>query len=66
MSWFHGVDQTEIAGNLSKREASKQPAATAGQPVAVAPQIPTGNDSMAEQYVGVAQALQDKEAPDLA
>ncbi|MGO7672104.1 von Willebrand factor type A domain-containing protein [Rhizobium ruizarguesonis] len=60
------VDQTEIAGNLSKREASKQPAATAGQPVAVAPQIPTGNDSMAEQSVGVAQALQDKEAPDLA
>nr|WP_064246152.1 VWA domain-containing protein [Rhizobium leguminosarum]OAP96038.1 hypothetical protein A4U53_15680 [Rhizobium leguminosarum] len=60
------VDQTEIAGNLSKSEASKQPAATAGQPVAVAPQIPTGNDSLAEQSVGVAQALQDKEAPDLA
>ncbi|CAN7743967.1 vWA domain-containing protein [Rhizobium leguminosarum] len=60
------VDQTEIAGNLSKSDASKQPAATAGQPVAVAPQIPTGNDSLAEQSVGVAQALQDKEAPDLA
>ncbi|MDV4180707.1 von Willebrand factor type A domain-containing protein [Rhizobium brockwellii] len=60
------VDQTEIAGNLSKSEASKQPAATAGQPVAVAPQIPAGNDSPAEQSVAVAQALQDKEAPALA
>ncbi|MGO6687593.1 vWA domain-containing protein [Rhizobium leguminosarum] len=60
------VDQTEIAGNLSKSEASKQPAATAGQPVAVAPQIPAGNDSLAEQSVAVAQALQDKEAPALA
>ncbi|TAV85107.1 VWA domain-containing protein [Rhizobium ruizarguesonis] len=60
------VDQTEIAGNLTKSEASKQPAATAGQPVTVAPQIPTGNDSLAEQSVAVAQALQDKEAPDLA
>ncbi|AUW48193.1 vWA domain-containing protein [Rhizobium leguminosarum] len=60
------VDQTEIAGNLSKSEASKQPAATAGQPVAVSPQIPAGNDSLAEQSVAVAQALQDKEAPALA
>ncbi|OAV49764.1 hypothetical protein A6U98_20565 [Rhizobium sp. WYCCWR10014] len=60
------ADQTEIAGNLSKSEASKQPAATAGQPVAVAPQIPAGNDSPAEQSVAVAQAPQDKEAPALA
>ncbi|MGR9228952.1 vWA domain-containing protein [Rhizobium leguminosarum] len=60
------VDQTEIAGNLSKNEASKQPAATAGQSVAVAPQIPAGNDSLAEQSVAVAQAPQDKEAPALA
>ncbi|MBY3030727.1 DUF3520 domain-containing protein [Rhizobium leguminosarum] len=60
------VDQTEIAGNLSKSEASKQPAATTGQPVAVAPQIPAGNVSLAEQSVAVAQALQDKEAPALA
>ena len=60
------IDQTEIAGNLSKSEASKQPAATAGQPVAVAPQIPAGNVSLAEQSVAVAQAPQDKEAPALA
>ncbi|MBY2964818.1 DUF3520 domain-containing protein [Rhizobium leguminosarum] len=60
------IDQTEIAGNLSKSEASKQPAATTGQPVAVAPQIPAGNVSLAEQSVAVAQALQDKEAPPLA
>ncbi|MGR9250593.1 vWA domain-containing protein [Rhizobium leguminosarum] len=60
------ADQTEIAGSLSKSEASKQPAATAGQPVAVAPQIPAGNDSLAEQSVAVAQAPQDKEAPALA
>lgn len=60
------IDQTEIAGNLSKSEASKQPAATTGQPVAVAPQIPAGNVSLAEQSVAVAQALQDKEAPALA
>ncbi|MGR9278729.1 vWA domain-containing protein (plasmid) [Rhizobium leguminosarum] len=60
------ADQTEIAGNLSKSEASKQPAATAGQPVAVAPQTPAGNDSLAEQSVAVAQAPQDKEAPALA
>ncbi|MBY5623896.1 von Willebrand factor type A domain-containing protein [Rhizobium leguminosarum] len=60
------VDQTEIAGNLSKSEASKQPAATAGQPVAVAPQAPAGNGSLAEQSVADAQAPQDKEAPALA
>ncbi|NKK79132.1 VWA domain-containing protein [Rhizobium leguminosarum] len=60
------VDQTEIAGNLSKSEASKQPAATAGQPVTVAPQAPAGNNSLAEQSVAVAQAPQDKEAPALA
>ncbi|MBY2935787.1 VWA domain-containing protein [Rhizobium leguminosarum] len=60
------IDQTEIAGNLPKSEASKQPAATTGQPVAVAPQIPAGNVSLAEQSVAVAQALQDKEAPALA
>ncbi|MGO8103037.1 von Willebrand factor type A domain-containing protein [Rhizobium leguminosarum] len=60
------VDQTEIAGNLSKSEASKQPAATAGQPVAVAPQAPAGNGSLAEQSVADAQAPQDKESPALA
>ncbi|RXT19800.1 hypothetical protein B5P46_26285 [Rhizobium leguminosarum] len=60
------VDQTEIAGNLSKSEASKQPAATAGQPVTVAPQAPGGNNSLAEHSVAVAQAPQDKEAPALA
>lgn len=60
------VDQTEIAGNLSKNEASKQPAATAGHPVTVAPQAPAGNNSLAEQSVAVAQAPQDKEAPALA
>lgn len=60
------VDQTEIAGNLSKSEASKQPAATAGQPVTVAPQTPAGNNSLDEQSVAVAQAPQDKEAPALA
>ncbi|MBY5697501.1 vWA domain-containing protein [Rhizobium leguminosarum] len=60
------ADQTEIAGNLSKSEASKQPAATAGQPVAVAPQAPAENGSLAEQSVADAQALQDKEAPALA
>ncbi len=60
------TDQTEIAGNLSKTEASKQPAATAGQPVAVAPQIPAGNNNLAEQSVAVARAPQDKEAPALA
>ncbi|MBY5773783.1 DUF3520 domain-containing protein [Rhizobium leguminosarum] len=60
------VDQTEIAGNLSKSEASKQPAAAAGQPVTVAPQAPDGNDSLAEQSVADAQAPQDKEAPALA
>ncbi|MBY5813273.1 vWA domain-containing protein [Rhizobium leguminosarum] len=60
------VDQTEIAGNLSKSEASKQSAATAGQPVTVAPQAPAENSSLAEQSVADAQALQDKEAPALA
>ncbi|MBY3121321.1 VWA domain-containing protein [Rhizobium leguminosarum] len=60
------VDQTEIAGNLSKSEASKQPAATAGQPVTVAPQASAGNNSLAEQSVADAQAPQDKEAPALA
>ncbi|MGO8084001.1 YfbK domain-containing protein [Rhizobium leguminosarum] len=60
------VDQTEIAGDLSKSEASKQPAATAGQPVAVAPQAPAGNGSLGEQSVADAQAPQDKEAPALA
>ncbi|MGO8096873.1 vWA domain-containing protein [Rhizobium leguminosarum] len=60
------VDQTEIAGNLSKSEASKQPAATAGQPVTVAPQAPAGNGSLAEQSVADAQAPQDKESPALA
>ncbi|MGO7168276.1 von Willebrand factor type A domain-containing protein [Rhizobium leguminosarum] len=60
------VDQTEIAGNLSKSEASKQPAATAGQPVTVAPQAPAGNGSLAEQSVADAQAPRDKEAPALA
>ncbi|MFF0924686.1 von Willebrand factor type A domain-containing protein [Rhizobium leguminosarum] len=60
------VDQTEIAGNLSKSEALKQPAATAGQPVTVVPQAPAGNNSLAEQSVAVAQAPQDKEAPALA
>lgn len=60
------TDQTEIAGNLSKSEASKQPAATAGQPVTVAPQAPAGNNSLTEQSVAVAQAPQDKEAPALA
>ncbi|MBY5866295.1 vWA domain-containing protein [Rhizobium leguminosarum] len=60
------VDQTEIAGNLSKSEASKQPAATAGQPVTIAPQAPAGNNRLAEQSVADAQAPQDKEAPALA
>ncbi|NEK19124.1 von Willebrand factor type A domain-containing protein [Rhizobium leguminosarum] len=60
------VDQTEIAGDLSKSEASKQPAATAGQPVAVAPQAPAGNGSLGEQSVADAQAPRDKEAPALA
>ncbi|NNU40348.1 DUF3520 domain-containing protein [Rhizobium sophorae] len=60
------VDQTEIAGNLSKNEASKQPAATADQPVTVAPQAPAGNGSLTEQSVAVALAPQDKEAPALA
>ncbi|MGO7154110.1 YfbK domain-containing protein [Rhizobium leguminosarum] len=60
------VDQTEIAGNLSKSEALKQPAATAGQPVTVVPQALAGNNSLAEQSVAVAQAPQDKEAPALA
>ncbi|MBY5334843.1 DUF3520 domain-containing protein [Rhizobium leguminosarum] len=60
------VDQTEIAGNLSKSEASKQPAATTSQPVTVAPQAPAGNNSLAEQSVADAQAPQDKEAPALA
>ncbi|UWU32257.1 VWA domain-containing protein (plasmid) [Rhizobium sp. WSM1274] len=61
------VDQTEIAGNLSKSDASKQPAATTGQkPVTVAPQAPAGNNSPAEQSVAVAQAPRDKEASALA
>ncbi|CAK10612.1 conserved hypothetical protein (plasmid) [Rhizobium johnstonii 3841] len=60
------VDQTEIAGDLSKSEASKQPAATVGQPVTIAPQAPAGNNSLAEQSVAVAQAPQDKEAPAVA
>ncbi|MBY5564386.1 VWA domain-containing protein [Rhizobium leguminosarum] len=60
------TDQTEIAGNVSKSEASKQPAAAAGQPVTVAPQAPAGNDSLAEQSVADAQAPQDKEASALA
>ncbi|NKK63849.1 DUF3520 domain-containing protein [Rhizobium leguminosarum bv. viciae] len=60
------TDQTEIAGNLSQNGVSKQPAATAGQPVAVAPQAPAENGSLAEQSVADAQALQDKEAPALA
>ncbi|MBY5584153.1 vWA domain-containing protein [Rhizobium leguminosarum] len=60
------TDQTEIAGNLSQNGVSKQPAATAGQPVAVAPQAPAENSSLAEQSVADAQALQDKEAPALA
>ncbi|EJC71518.1 uncharacterized protein containing a von Willebrand factor type A (vWA) domain [Rhizobium leguminosarum bv. viciae WSM1455] len=60
------VDQTEIAGDLSKSEASKQPAATAGQPVTIAPQASAGNNSLAEQSVADAQAPQDKEAPALA
>ncbi|MBY5705336.1 VWA domain-containing protein [Rhizobium leguminosarum] len=60
------VDQTEIAGNLSKSEASKQPAATAGQPVTVAPQAAAGNNRLAEQSVADAQAPRDKEAPALA
>ncbi|MBY5368259.1 DUF3520 domain-containing protein [Rhizobium leguminosarum] len=61
------VDQTEIAGNVSKSDASKQPAATTGQkPVTVAPQAPAGNNSLAEQSVAVAQAPRDKEAPALA
>ncbi|API56975.1 hypothetical protein BMW22_36790 (plasmid) [Rhizobium leguminosarum] len=60
------TDQTEIAGNLSKSEASKQPAVAAGQPVTVAPQAPAGNDSLAEQSVADAQAPQDKEASALA
>ncbi|MBY3129266.1 vWA domain-containing protein [Rhizobium laguerreae] len=60
------TDQTEIAGNLSQNGVSKQPAATAGQPVAVAPQAPAGNASLAEQSVADAQALQDKETPALA
>ncbi|MBY5652008.1 VWA domain-containing protein [Rhizobium leguminosarum] len=60
------VDQTEIAGNLSKSEASKQPAATAGQPVTVAPQAAAGNNWLAEQSVADAQAPRDKEAPALA
>ncbi|MBY5323328.1 vWA domain-containing protein [Rhizobium leguminosarum] len=60
------VDQTEIAGDLSKSEASKQPAATVGQPVTIAPQAPAGNASLAEQSVADAQAPQDKVAPALA
>ncbi|WP_017968669.1 vWA domain-containing protein [Rhizobium leguminosarum] len=61
------VDQTEIAGNVSKSDASKQPAATTGQkPVTVAPQAPAGNNSLAEQSVAVAQAPRDKEASALA
>ncbi|MGR9403902.1 vWA domain-containing protein (plasmid) [Rhizobium leguminosarum] len=50
------VDQTEIAGNLSRGEASKQP---------VAPQAPAENGTLAEQSVADAQALQDKETPAL-
>ncbi|MBY5467825.1 vWA domain-containing protein [Rhizobium leguminosarum] len=53
------VDQTEIAGNLSRGEASKQP-------VAVAPQAPAENGTLAEQSVVDAQALQDKETPAVA
>ncbi|WP_163879136.1 vWA domain-containing protein [Rhizobium laguerreae] len=60
------ADQTDIAGNLSKSEASKQPAATAGQPVTVAPQAPAGNNSLAEQSIADAQAPRDKETPALA
>ncbi|MBY3039101.1 vWA domain-containing protein [Rhizobium laguerreae] len=60
------TDQTEIAGNLSQNGVSKQPAATAGQPVPVAPQAPAENGSLAEQSVADAQALQDKETPALA
>ncbi|NEI58481.1 DUF3520 domain-containing protein [Rhizobium leguminosarum] len=60
------VDQTEIAGDLSKSEASKQPAATVGQPVTIAPQAPAGNASLAVQSVADAQAPQDKVAPALA
>ncbi|WP_027668839.1 vWA domain-containing protein [Rhizobium leguminosarum] len=60
------TDQTEIAGNLSQNGVSKQPAATAGQPVTVAPQAPAGNNSLAEQSVADAQAPRDKETPALA
>ncbi|MGR9242927.1 vWA domain-containing protein (plasmid) [Rhizobium leguminosarum] len=51
------VDQTEIAGNLSRGEASKQP---------VAPQAPAENGTLAGQSVADTQALQDKETPALA
>ncbi|MGR9080599.1 vWA domain-containing protein [Rhizobium leguminosarum] len=64
------ADQTEIAGNLSRGEASKQPVATAGQPVTVAPQLPpqapAENGTLAEQSVADVQALQDKETSALA
>ncbi|MBY5904785.1 VWA domain-containing protein [Rhizobium leguminosarum] len=53
------VDQTEIADNLSRGEASKQP-------VAVAPQAPAENGTLAGQSVVDAQALQDKETPAVA
>ncbi|WP_414815046.1 vWA domain-containing protein [Rhizobium sp. IY2] len=64
------VDQTEIAGNLSRGEASKQPVATAGQPVTVTPEIPpqapAENGPLTEQSVADAQGLQDKESQILA
>ncbi|MCJ9690906.1 VWA domain-containing protein [Rhizobium sp. PRIMUS64] len=53
------VDQTEIADNLSRGEASKQP-------VAVAPQAPAENGTLVGQSVVDAQALQDKETPAVA
>lgn len=64
------VDQTEIAGNLSRGEASKQPVATAGQPVTVTPEIPpqapAENGPLTEQSVADAQGPQDKESQILA
>lgn len=64
------VDQTEIADNLSRGEASKQPVATAGQPVTVTPEIPpqapAENGPLTEQSVADAQGLQDKESQILA
>lgn len=64
------VDQTEIAGDLSQGEVSKQPVATVGQPVTVTPEVPpqapAENGPLTEQSVAGTQGLQDKESQTLA